>query len=115
VTLKRVGRTARRRATFRFALTEPGRVTAAVVRTGPGIRKGSRCVAVPRRRPTKARSCVRETKAVTTTIAIGKPGTGKTLALPAKGLPKGSYVARLTAVDAAGNRSAVAKVTFRVR
>ena len=40
---------------------------------------------------------------------------GKTLALPAKGLPKGTYVARLTATDGAGNRSGITKVTFRVR
>lgn len=113
--LKQVGRTARRRATFRFGLSEAGRVTAAVVRTAPGIRKGSRCVAVPRKRPAKARSCVREVQAVATTVTVPQAGTGRTLTLPAKGLPKGSYVARLTAVDATGNRSASVKVAFRVR
>lgn len=113
--LKKVGKTGRRRATLRFGLSEAGKVTAVVTRQGPGIRKGAKCVAVPKRRPARARSCVREVPAVTTTGSIKSPGSGKTLALPASGLKKGSYVARLTAVDAAGNRSGIAKVAFRIR
>ena len=54
-----------------------------------------------KRKPKGAKSCTRQVNAAG---ASAKPGA-KTLALPAKGLPKGKYTATLTATDAAGNKS----------
>ena len=74
-----------------------------------GIRKGSRCVAVPKKKPKGARSCTRQVRAATGTAATGA-GTLKI----AKTLGKGAYTATLTATDAAGNR-ATATVRFTIR
>jgi subtilisin-like proprotein convertase family protein len=99
-----------KRATFTLTLSEPATVTAVVTRATPGIKKGKRCVAVPKRKPKGARSCTRQVKVATGTA---KPGA-KTLALPAKGLGKGKYTATLTATDAAGNKTTtVVKFTIR--
>ena len=98
------------RATFSFTLSEPATVNAAVTRATPGIKKGSKCVAMPKKKPKKAKSCTRQVDA-----ARGSAATdAKTLTLPAKGLGKGKYTATLTATDAAGNMS-TAKVAFTIR
>ena len=99
-----------RRATFSFSLSEPATVTAVVTRAAPGITKGKRCVAVPKRKPKGAKSCTRQLNAVRGSAKAG----ARTLALPAKGLGKGKYTATLTAADAAGNGSTVT-VTFTIR
>jgi Fungalysin metallopeptidase (M36)/Proprotein convertase P-domain/Fungalysin/Thermolysin Propeptide Motif len=99
-----------KRATFTFALSEPATVTAVVTRATPGIKKGSKCVPVPKKKPAKAKACTRQVKAAT---GSAKPGA-KTLALPAKGLGKGKYTATLTATDAAGNKT-TAQVSFTIR
>jgi len=99
-----------KRATFTFALSEPAAVTAVVTRATPGIKKGGKCVAVPKKKPKKAKACTRQVNAARGSVAAGKT----TLALPAKGLGKGKYTATLTATDAAGNKT-TAKVSFTIR
>jgi subtilisin-like proprotein convertase family protein len=112
VKLAKAGRK-NRRATFSFALSEAARVTAVVTVGAKGIRKGSKCVAVPRRKPKGAKNCTRQVNAARGSATLGKAGAG-TLALPKKGLGKGRYTAVLTAVDGAGNQSR-ATVTFTIR
>ena len=99
-----------KRATFSFSLSEPAAVSAVVTRAAPGIRKGARCVAAPKRKPRGSKSCTRQLNAAR---GVAKAGA-TTLALPPKGLGKGVYTATLTAVDAAGNGS-TATVRFTVR
>ncbi|ADB48927.1 M36 family metallopeptidase [Conexibacter woesei] len=115
VTLARAGRrTDRRRASFSFTVSEPAKVTAVVTRAAPGIRKGKRCVAVPRRRPRGAKPCTRQLPAASGTVALRSARRG-TLQLPAAGLGKGRYTATLTAVDATGNASTPVVVRFTVK
>ena len=102
-----------RRATFSFSLSEAARVNAVVTVAAKGIRKGSKCVAVPKRKPKGAKNCTRQVNAARGSATLTKAGAG-TLALPKKGLGKGRYTATLTAVDAAGNQSK-ATVTFTIR
>jgi hypothetical protein len=109
VTLTKAGKE-NRRATFAFSLSEPAAVTAVVTRAAPGIEKGRKCLAVPRRKPKGAKSCTRQLSAARGSAKAG----ARTLALPSKGLGPGKYTATLTAVDAAGNRSTVT-VTFTIR
>jgi subtilisin-like proprotein convertase family protein len=109
VKLAKAGRK-NRRATFSFSLSEAARVNAVVTRAEKGIRKGKRCVAVPKRKPKGAKNCTRQVNAARGSTAPG----ATTLALPKKGLGKGRYTAVLTAVDAAGNQSR-ATVTFTIR
>lgn len=99
-----------RRATFSFTLSAPATVTAVVTRAAPGIRRGTSCVAVPKRKPKKPKACTRQVRAAR---GSARPGA-TTLALPARGLGKGRYSATLTATDAAG-KQAKATVTFTVR
>ncbi len=107
-------RTGRRRTSFSLALSEPARVSAALTRAAPGIRNGKRCLAPPRRHPRGAKACVRQLPAARASASLGTAGRG-TLRLPGAGLAKGSYVATLTATDAAGNASPPVLVRFRVR
>jgi hypothetical protein len=100
----------RKRATFRFALSEPAWVRVALTRSAKGVRSGTRCVA-PTRTGTR---CSRQIFAGTTTRSITKSGAG-VLALSATGLRKGSYRATLVATDAAKNHSLAKRVRFTVR
>ena len=88
-------------------------MNAVVTRAEKGIRKGKRCVAVPKRKPKGAKNCTRQVNAARGSTTLTKAGAG-TLALPKKGLGKGRYTAVLTAVDAAGNQCR-ATVTFTIR
>ena len=67
-------------------------------------------MAVPKKKPKKAKACTRQVDAARGSVAADKT----TLALAAKGLGKGKYTATLTATDAAGNKS-WAKVSFTIR
>ena len=104
----------RRRAALTFTVSGPARVTALLTRAAPGIRAGKRCLAPPRRRPAGAKPCTRQLSAAKGAVALSAVGRG-TLALPGAGLVEGRYTATLTAVDAAGNRSAPVVVRFTVR
>jgi hypothetical protein len=103
----------RRGTAFRFTVSEVATTTITVERVLSGRRKGSRCVkptrALKRRctRYARAHTLVRRTKASANRVAYsGWVG--------AKRLAPGSYRATLVATDAAGNRSAPARATFRV-
>lgn len=104
----------RRRASFSFRVSEPVKVTAVVTRGTRGIRKGKRCVAVPKRRPHKAKSCTRQRSVTKRSVRLRTKGRGR-LRLPTAGLRKGRYTAKLTAVDAAHKRSKPVVVRFRVK
>jgi subtilisin-like proprotein convertase family protein len=112
VKLAKAGRK-NRRATFSFSLSEAARVNAVVTVATKGIRKGSRCVAVPKKRPKGAKNCTRQVNAARGSATLTAAGDGK-LALPKKGLRKGRYTAVLTATDSAGNQGKVT-VTFTIR
>ena len=112
VKLAKAGRN-NRRATFSFSLSEAARVNAVVTVAEKGIRKGKRCVAVPKRKPKGAKTCTRQVNAARGSATLTKAGAGK-LALPKKGLGKGRYTAVLTAVDTTGNQGRVT-VTFTIR
>lgn len=106
---------ARRRASFRFRLSEPGRVTAIVTRTQPGVRKGKRCVAKTTRTTENARRCTRTVTVTSASTTVRNAATTATLRLKAAGLPRGDYRVRLVAVDPSGNRSKPATLRLRVR
>jgi hypothetical protein len=100
----------KRRPTYRFQLSETATVRVVLTRAVRGGRVNGRCLAPRARRP----ACTRQLAAGTTSKRmVSLLGT---LSLQgAKRLARGSYTAKLTATDAAGNRSAVATVRFRVR
>lgn len=93
--------------------SEAGRVRVTLTLLAKGIRRGRACVRTPKRRPKRARSCVRRVPAGTQTvdIAIG----GARLTLPRGALRAGRYEARATLTDAAGNTSRPARATFTVK
>jgi hypothetical protein len=105
-------RPAVRAGVLAFSVSEAGKAVATVTRSAKGVRKGSRCVAPPRRKA-KARSCTRQVK-VATVRATLKAGPAK-LKLPARvRRTKGAYTIVLTLTDAAGNTTTT-KTTFRVK
>lgn len=114
-TAKVRGSKVRKRASFRFRLSEPGRVTATVTRTAPGVRKGKRCVARTKRTPKRARSCIRTVTVTTASTTVRSASTTVTLRLKAAGLPRGDYRVRLVAVDPSGNRSKASTLRLRIR
>lgn len=104
-----------KRAGFRFRLSEPGRVTATVTRSAPGVRKGKRCVAKPKRPAKNARRCTRTVTVTTARTTVRNVDATATLRLSKKGLPRGDYRVRLVAVDPSGNRSKATVVRLRIR
>jgi subtilisin-like proprotein convertase family protein len=105
----------RKRASFRFRLSEPAQVTATVTRTLPGVRKGKRCVAKPKRPAKNARRCTRTVTVTTAKATVRNAGATATLRLRKSGLPRGDYRVRLVAVDPSGNRSKATALRLRVR
>lgn len=99
----------RRKATFRYELSEPARVTLRLERRVFGVKRGRRCVAVKR----KGRRCSRLVPAGRVTRNSG--AGPRRLVFPGKGLRRGRFVAILVARDRAGNVSAPKRVRFRVR
>lgn len=106
----------RRGSAFRYVLSEPAAVRIVIARRTPGRRVGRRC-----RKPARGlggrRSCVRHVR-VGTLVRAGRPaGAGVTRFSGRIGrlaLRRSRYRATITAVDAAGNRSAPRRTTFRV-
>ena len=97
-------------------VSEGGTMTVVVERAVTGRRKGKTCVA-PTRKNRRAKACTRWVAARTVrravragraTVTVSR-GTGR------KRLPRGSYRARVTVRDAAGNVSATRTVSFRLR
>jgi hypothetical protein len=106
-------RPAVRGAAITFRLSEAANVVATVTRSAKGVRKGKRCVAPPKRKHKKSKSCTRQV-AVATLRGTFKAGSG-TLTLPAKVRGKrGTYRITLTVTDSAGNTTTT-KLTYRVK
>ena len=99
----------RRRGRIAFRLSRPAGVSVQVELRGAGTRRGKRCAA-PRPR---GRRCVRfRRKAVLS--RDGRAGSNS-IGFSTRRLPKGSYRARVRAVDAIGVRSPERRVSFRIR
>ncbi|MEA2386966.1 MAG: hypothetical protein QOJ22_1140, partial [Thermoleophilaceae bacterium] len=101
--------------TFRIRLSEPAAYTIRIEKVTRGVKVGKRCLKPSKRR--KGKKC---------TIAKGAGTLSRTRGLPSlnslkfsgrigkKALKPGSYRAKVTATDVAGNRSAQKTVTFTV-
>lgn len=99
-----------RRLALRLALSEDATLTVALQRAVPGRRKGGRCVA-GRRTGKRCTAYVR----VRLLRAAGSAGANR-VALPRKRLARpGDYRLVVRAADAAGNRSAAGRLSFRLR
>lgn len=105
----------RRRASFRVRLSEPGRVTATVTRSAPGVRKGRRCVAAPKRTRPTGRRCTRTVTVTSAAVTVRRASASTTLRLGSSGLPRGSYRVSLVAIDGSGNRSVPHTLRLRIR
>ena len=105
-----------RGSVFTFALSEDARTSIAIARQRPGRRAGSRCVKSTRKNRARKR-CTYFVVLGTITRAQTKRGANRVAfsgRLGKRKLPFGSYRATLAAVDAAGNRSAPRRVSFRL-
>jgi hypothetical protein len=109
-------RAAKAGSAFRYVLSERARVTIRIERRGPGRRVGRKCRAASPRLH-KHKSCARYTSVGTLTRRArpaGRKATAFSGRIGKKALRPGRYRATLRATDAAGNRSAVRRITFRV-
>jgi hypothetical protein len=114
---KRTPRTAvKKGSAFRYVLSERAKVTIRIERRTAGRRVGRKCRA-PSPRLRRHKSCARYAKVVTLNRRA-RPAGRKTTAFSGrigkKALPPGRYRATFRAVDAAGNRSAPRRITFRI-
>lgn len=100
---------------FRFTLSEPATVAVAIERVLRGRRVRGRCRA-PSARNRRRPRCERRIGVTRLRLAgvAGPNSLGFRARRRGKPLPTGRYRARLTAVDAAGNRGAARTVAFRV-
>jgi hypothetical protein len=101
-----------RGSTLRLALSEPASLRVAVVRARPGHRRGGRCRPAARR----GRRCTLRTTVATLRRQLGAgpaaiPFSGR---FRGRALRPGRYELRLSATDAAGNRSRPAVVRFTI-
>jgi hypothetical protein len=102
--------------TFVYTLSEAATVTVGIERASTGRRKGKSCVK-PTKRNRKAKKCTLYTPVG---AIAGRPAVTGPNALPFSGrigrkaLKPGAYRAALTAVDAAGNRSAAKTIAFKI-
>jgi hypothetical protein len=118
VAKKRTALSARRRtkrgSAFLFTLSEDARTSIAIARALPGRRSGKRCV---KPRKNLRRRCTRYKTLATLTRTKTKQGANRIAfsgRLGSRKLKPGRYRATVGAVDAAGNRAARKRVTFRV-
>jgi subtilisin-like proprotein convertase family protein len=101
----------KRRVAFGFRLSEAATVRAVMTRRARGGRSKGRCVA-PR---AGRRRCTRQLAAGSASRRFTPAGSRRLRFTPGKRLGKGVYTAKLTATDAAGNRSRTRTVRFTVR
>jgi hypothetical protein len=106
---------AKKGAKFAWRLSEAAQVTLVIERSQPGRRKGRKCVK-PSRKLRKARKCTRWVADGTLKrrALAGTGGTAFTGRIGKKALKPGKHRARITATDAAGNKSAERIVTFTI-
>jgi hypothetical protein len=102
--------------TFKFKLDQAARVTLSFSRQASGRKVHDRCVA-PTRRNRRARACKRALAPQSLGIAA-RPGQTRFLfdghVTPRRRLAAGTYVVTISAVNAAGKRSAPARLTFTI-
>ena len=106
---------AKRGTTLRFTLSEAATVRIGVQRAGKGRRKGGKCVK-PTKALRRAKRCTRFA-AVRTLTRKGAAGANRVAfsgRIGKRKLKRGKYRMALRATDAAGNRSAVRRVGFRI-
>jgi hypothetical protein len=102
--------------TFRFTLSEPAHLQLALRQILPGKLKGKRCVK-PSKKLKKAKRCNR----LQTAGALRRSGAAGANAVPFSGrvgrraLKPGRYQVEVAGSDDAGNKSAVATASFRVK
>ncbi len=104
------------RAKVRLTLSRPAKVTVTIAVARKGVRRGSRCVAPPRKRRKGARACTRfVTRRGTRTVSLNSGPRSFTLTprFAGRTLPAGSYRLDVVALDASGNR--VGPVGARLR
>jgi hypothetical protein len=106
---------AKRGTTFRYALSEAATVRFAIKRRRPGRRVAGKCVK-PKHGNRGKRRCARFVAAGAFTSAGAAGPNAKRFSgkLGTRRLAVGRYRVRLTAVDAAGNRSAARTIAMRV-
>ena len=100
---------------LRYTLSEPARVTITIQRPLAGRRKGANCLR-PSPRLKRAKHCTRHptTGTLTRTATNGANSTTLTGRIGRRALPRGNFLAIITATDAAGNRSAPKAARFRI-
>lgn len=110
-------RRVRRGSAFRFTLSEAATVRIAIRRARPGRRVGRRCVR-PRRTLARARRCTRWVRAgralMRRDLAAGAQRIAFSGRIGRRALRRGRHRATLRAANAAGGRSAPARITFVV-
>jgi len=106
---------AKKGTTFVYTLSEPATVAIAIQRPQPGRRKGRNCVK-PSKKNRKAKKCTR----FATVGTLTRSGIAGTNVVPFSGrigkkaLKPATYRAAIVATDAAGNKSAVKTIGFKV-
>ena len=105
--------------TFRVTLSEPAAFTIRIIRMTAGVRSGKKCVKPTRRtrRAGQRKRCTRLKTVGRLNTRAGKQGRNNVRfsgRIRRKALAPGRYRARITATDAAGNRSRPARLSFRV-
>jgi DNA-binding beta-propeller fold protein YncE len=115
-TFRRLSTSAPRGSSFRFRLSEPATPRILLERALPGRRVGRRCVR-PTARLRRNRRCVRFVRVGTLSFRARPAGANRIAfrgRIGRRALKLGRYRATITATDAARNRSAPRRASFRV-
>lgn len=116
---RRRQRRARRatRAKVGMTLSRPATITVTIEVPRTGVRRGSRCIAPPRKRSKRDRSCTRYLpRKASRTVKLGSGRRGFTLTprFAGRTLPTGRYRISLTALDTGASRVGPLTARFRV-
>jgi DNA-binding beta-propeller fold protein YncE len=105
------------RATVRVTLSRPATITVTVAIGRKGVKRGSRCIAPPRKRSRNDRACTRFVARTGSRTVKLNGGTGSFRLTPlfaGRTLPAGSYRLNLVALDTDANRVGPVSKPFRV-
>jgi DNA-binding beta-propeller fold protein YncE len=116
---RRRHRRARRatRAKVSVTLSRPAKVKISVAKARGGVRRGSKCVAPPRRRSARNRRCVRYVvlkRTRTVSLTSGRRSFTLTAVFANRSLVLGRHRLSLTALDSGGARVGPVNAAFRV-